>query len=80
VFRFEAADLVAGDVDTVLMGFGEGDLISFAPVLAGQVGLIAGSSAGVSGVYLSVAVTGGTWLAWLPWHSVASAQAAIVYG
>jgi Ca2+-binding RTX toxin-like protein len=79
VFRFEAADLGAGDVDTVLMGFGEGDVLSFAASLSGRVSAIAGSSAGVDGVYLSVAVSGGYWLGWLPYQSVASVEAAIVY-
>jgi Ca2+-binding RTX toxin-like protein len=78
-YRFEAADLVAGDFDTVLMGFGEGDVLSFDAVLCGAISISAGSSAGVAGVYLAASVAGGTWMAWLPYQSVASVDAAIIY-
>jgi Ca2+-binding RTX toxin-like protein len=78
VFRFEAGDLAAGDMDILLMGTGEGDLLSFDTSYTGQISAVAGSNGGVAGVYLMS--SGSTWMAWLPYQSLANVEAAIVFG
>lgn len=76
-FRFEAADLVNGDVDTLIVSFAGTWQFSFAAALSGQIAVIAGVNAGTNGVYLST--TGGTWLAWVPYLDATQAQAGLVF-
>ncbi|MGL4634669.1 MAG: putative Ig domain-containing protein, partial [Beijerinckiaceae bacterium] len=75
-YRFGVGDLEAGDVDSVF-AFNAGDKLSFDTSFAGQIAVIAGNNAGVPGVYL--ASTGSTWLAWLPYQTVATATSMLVF-
>ncbi|MGL4634998.1 MAG: beta strand repeat-containing protein [Beijerinckiaceae bacterium] len=70
-YRFETGDLVAGDVDTVFT-FNAGDRLSFATAFSGQIGAVAGTNGGINGVYLTH--TGSSWIAWLPYQTVANVQ------
>ena len=75
-YRFGAGDLVSGDVDTVFT-FNLGDKLSFDVTYQNHIAVVAGANAGVNGVYL--ADTGSTWLAWLPYQTVAGVNAEIVF-
>ncbi|MGL4634674.1 MAG: beta strand repeat-containing protein [Beijerinckiaceae bacterium] len=70
-YRFALGDLVSDDVDTVF-AFNAGDRLSFATEYSGEIGVVAGTNAGINGVFL--VHTGSTWLAWLPYQSVANVQ------
>jgi subtilisin-like proprotein convertase family protein len=75
-YRFEAGDLISGDQDSIFMNF-TGDHLSFALSYQNQISIAAGTNAGVSGVYL--AHTGSTWIAWLPYQTVATVNAELVF-
>ena len=75
-YRFETGDLVSGDVDTIF-AFNAGDRFSFAASYLNQISVAAGTNAGNSGVYL--AHTGSTWIAWLPFQSVANVNAGLIF-
>ena len=75
-YHFGFGDLVSGDIDTVFT-FNAGDHLLFDNSYTGHIAVIAGTNAGVSGVYL--ADTGSTWLAWLPYQNVAQVTGAIVF-
>lgn len=75
-YRFGAGDLVSGDVDTVF-SFNAGDRLSFDTSYAGRISAIAGNNAGVAGVYL--VDSGSSWIAWLPYQTVAQVNAEIVF-
>ena len=75
-YRFGAGDLVSGDIDTVFT-FNAGDHLSFDLSYQNHIAVVAGTNAGVSGVYL--ADTGSTWLAWLPYQNVAQVSAELIF-
>ena len=75
-YRFETGDLVSGDVDTIF-AFNAGDRFSFAASYLNQISVTAGTNAGDSGVYLTH--SGSTWIAWLPFQSVANVNAGLIF-
>jgi hypothetical protein len=54
-----------------------GDRLSFALSYQNQISIAAGTNGGVSGVYLAHA--GSTWIAWLPYQTVATVNAELVF-
>jgi Ca2+-binding RTX toxin-like protein len=77
-FQFLAGDLEAGDFDQIL-GFDSTDYLNFGTAFQG---LVSGSDqnfGGVTGTYLTLAVSGGTWALWMPYTTWAQVQAQIYY-
>ncbi|MGE0700694.1 MAG: calcium-binding protein, partial [Hyphomicrobiaceae bacterium] len=74
-FRFEQADILAGDFDQVL-GFAAGDSLSFAPALSGSIYGLTTTINGVQGTYMGHA---NGWALWLPYTTWTAVQSQVSY-
>jgi Ca2+-binding RTX toxin-like protein len=77
-FRFETADVAAGDVDILFTSFAPGATAtySFSSALSGQIAVVSGTNGADPGVYLAHA---NGWLAWVPYQTAAAVSASLVF-